>query len=340
MTGKGGGRIRAGGFSFAGAPPAARTEQPDEQLPTSTAIPAQAAPAAGESGLLVVRLEQLAANPRNQRSQLGDLEDLADIAEIQLQPALAVTRAAYLAVRPDDADRIGDAKYVVIAGNRRLAAAGQYGRADLEIVVKDEVADSDVLLKASGLKENIKRRNLDPFDEARGIVDVWKDLGENGKKAAEILGISTASVSNAKNLLNLVPDLREQYRKREINREQARKLWSLPADEQPVIWRNMQREQAENMVRGYRQQQAAAKAEQEERDRRNADETADRTGFEATADLPQPREVQVESVRKALDKLKAKHRPEPDVLAEAVSAVLGEDGMKILVERWLEQHGS
>ena len=47
-------------------------------------------------------LSELTANPRNPRDDLGDLTDLASIADTQLQPALVVTKDAYLRLYPDD----------------------------------------------------------------------------------------------------------------------------------------------------------------------------------------------------------------------------------------------
>ena len=49
-------------------------------------------------------LSELTANPRNPRDDLGDLEDLASIADMQLQPAVAVTKAAYLKLYPERHD--------------------------------------------------------------------------------------------------------------------------------------------------------------------------------------------------------------------------------------------
>ena len=63
-------------------------------------------------------LIDLVANPRNPRDDLGDLDDLASIADLQLQPAAAVTRKAYLALYPDDAIT---ARYVVGADGGRSA---------------------------------------------------------------------------------------------------------------------------------------------------------------------------------------------------------------------------
>src|ERR1700755_3595921 len=72
-------------------------------------------------------LADLTPNPRNPRDDLGDLSDLESIADMQLQPAVVVTKGAYLALYPQDSIQT---RFVVINGCRRLAAAHKYGRTD------------------------------------------------------------------------------------------------------------------------------------------------------------------------------------------------------------------
>ncbi|TCN43817.1 hypothetical protein EV641_1257 [Rhodococcus sp. SMB37] len=62
-------------------------------------------------------------NPRDPRDEVGDLSDLATITDRQLQPGTAVGRDAWLTLWPEDKPEVGTAQYVVVNGNRRLAAA-------------------------------------------------------------------------------------------------------------------------------------------------------------------------------------------------------------------------
>ena len=87
---------------------------------------AQATVVAPRSGLSrSVPLRDLVANPHNPRDSVGDLDELASIAEFQLQPVVVVTRTAFQNLYPDTAV---SARWVVILGNRRLAAAHKFGR--------------------------------------------------------------------------------------------------------------------------------------------------------------------------------------------------------------------
>ena len=111
-------------------------------------------------------LSELTPNPRNPRDDLGDLSDLASIADMQLQPAVVVTKAAYLRLYPDDTIT---ARYVVVNGCRRLAAAHKYGRTDLAVVVNDEIARDRITLISASIAENVDRQDFDVIEEAKAV---------------------------------------------------------------------------------------------------------------------------------------------------------------------------
>src|SRR5947209_6172315 len=109
-----------------------------------------------------VPLTELTANPRNPRDDLGDLSGLESIVDMQLQPAVVVSKAAYLALYPDDAI---PTRFVVINGCRRLAAAHKYGRSDLAVVINDEIARDRVTLISASIAENVDRQDFDVIEE-------------------------------------------------------------------------------------------------------------------------------------------------------------------------------
>src|SRR6201991_1168814 len=119
-------------------------------------------------------LADLTPNPRNPRDDLGDLADLESIADIQLQPAVVVTKAAYLKLYPDDTIT---AKYVVINGCRRLAAAHKYGRTDLAVVVNDEIARDRITLISASISENVDRQDFDVIEEAKAVQALVTECG-------------------------------------------------------------------------------------------------------------------------------------------------------------------
>ncbi|MFE3023371.1 ParB/RepB/Spo0J family partition protein [Nocardia tengchongensis] len=180
-------------------------------------------------------LDQLVANPRNPR-QTMHVDDLASIAEIQQQPALVITRAAYLGLWPEDEPQLGLATHVVINGCRRLLACATYGRAALEIVIKDEVAASKASLRAAAIRENVERENLDLIEEAQAVDDLVADCGGVATAAAAALGQSPQWVSQRRSLLKLVPELQEKVRAGELAFRTARDLARVPSKEQLDRW--------------------------------------------------------------------------------------------------------
>ncbi len=64
-------------------------------------------------------LTDLTPNPRNPRDDLGDLSDLESIADMQLQPAVVVTKSAYLTLYPARLD------HHALRRHQRLPAPGR-----------------------------------------------------------------------------------------------------------------------------------------------------------------------------------------------------------------------
>lgn len=173
--------------------------------------PVTKVPGRPDSPAMNIRTELCVANPRNPRDEVGDLEDLASIVERQLQSCLAVTRRAFLALWPEDEQFLDDARYVIVNGNRRLAAAVKYGRPDLIVVVDDGVASSKATLLRAALDENLSRRDFDPIEEAKAVMAVVAQY-ETAKEAGEAQQWTGAWISQRKSLLKLAPEVQAMVR--------------------------------------------------------------------------------------------------------------------------------
>ncbi|GBF17720.1 chromosome-partitioning protein ParB [Rhodococcus sp. Br-6] len=182
-----------------------------------------------------VPLDHLVANPRNPRDDVGDLSDLSTIAERQLQPGTAVSRHAWLALWPDDKDSIGNAKYVVVNGNRRLAAAAKFGREGLDVVVRDSIAVSRGEVLWAATSENIDRRDFDVLEEAKAVELMVSEFGSADATATK-LGRSKGWVSQRRALLKLAPELQAALRAGDLAIRQARSLAKVPLAEQVAAW--------------------------------------------------------------------------------------------------------
>ncbi|EME67350.1 putative transcriptional regulator [Rhodococcus ruber BKS 20-38] len=184
-------------------------------------------------------LTDLVANPRNPRDDLGDLSDLASITETQLQPVLVVTREAYLRLYPQDETDLAEARWVVINGCRRYAAASKFGRTRLDIVVKDEVAHDRATLLAAAVTENIGRRDFDVIEEAKAVELLVTECGRADAAAAR-LGKTEGWVSQRRALLKLAPELQIALRRGELAVRHARSLARVPLEQQVDTWQAQQ----------------------------------------------------------------------------------------------------
>lgn len=180
-----------------------------------------------------VPLRDLVANPHNPRDSLGNLDELASIVDHQLQPVVVVTKGAFVKLYPDTAV---DARWVVVLGNRRLAAAHKFGRPELDIVIRDELAKDKATLLTAVIAENVDRSGFDVIEEARAVESL---VGEyrSADAAAEHLCKSKTWVSQRRALLKLAPELQEATRRGELAIRDARDLARVPLEEQVIRWK-------------------------------------------------------------------------------------------------------
>ena len=182
-------------------------------------------------------LEELAGNPDNPREDLGDLEELAASmkARGQLQPVTVISREAFVKLKPEHEGAFDDkVRFVVLYGNRRLAAAPLAGLKVLKVdVASSPESASDI--RASALVENIHRKNLAPLEEAREVAALVEEVG-SGAEAARQLGLSKGWVSQRLALLKLTPELQKKLRQGDLKVKEARSLGTLPVEEQQAAW--------------------------------------------------------------------------------------------------------
>ncbi|MGW2599551.1 ParB/RepB/Spo0J family partition protein [Streptomyces klenkii] len=231
-----------------------------------------------------VPVERCLANPRNPRDGVGDLSDLAGIVVRQVQSCLAITPAAYLKLWPEDAEALsaGSDDVVIINGNRRRAAAVEFGRTDLMVIVDDSVATSKASVLRAAYDENVSRKDFDPIEEARAVMDIVTTYA-SAKEAAAAEGWSQPWISHRKNLLKIHPVLQDEVRAKAgggegISINVARRLGSLRGIEGMALAE--QRKALADLLRADAEASAAKKAERRTTRKLKADTT---TGAEPKA---------------------------------------------------------
>ncbi|MFD5513972.1 ParB/RepB/Spo0J family partition protein [Streptomyces sp. NPDC127051] len=162
-------------------------------------------------------MNTIISNPDNPRAALDYTDDDPEFRELkesmravgQLQPAAAMSSEVYRRVKPEHADALGDAQWVVILGNRRFHAAKQLGWTKFEIRVRDRLGnEDDDKVDEAVIIENIHRKNIPPYREAEFLQRMVERHGSQ-EKVADRIGKSQMYVSNRLALLNLTPELRD-----------------------------------------------------------------------------------------------------------------------------------
>ncbi|MET9857321.1 ParB/RepB/Spo0J family partition protein [Streptomyces sp. NPDC006450] len=194
---------------------------------------ATGAPTSGVVPPSEVPIEALAHNPFNLREDLTELDELAASLTVrgQLQPLAVATRMAFMEAHPGNTDGLGRAPYVVIDGNRRLAAAQRAGLRTMQIHVNDSLASSAADILESALIANVHRVDVAPMDQARALQELVEVHGSQAQ-VAKRLGKTPAWVSQRLTLLNLTPELQDKVETGELKVEPARRIGRLPQEDQ------------------------------------------------------------------------------------------------------------
>ncbi|MCX5115239.1 ParB/RepB/Spo0J family partition protein [Streptomyces sp. NBC_00378] len=189
-------------------------------------------PAKPETPPNTVYMHTVIGNPGNPRTELDYTDEDAEFRELkdsmrsvgQLQPAVAMSSDAFRRAKPEHADAIGDAEWVVILGNRRYHAAKQLGWTKFEIRVRDRLGSAeDDKVDEAVVIENIHRKNIPPYKEAE-FLQRMVDRHGSQEKVAERIGKSQMYVSNRLALLNLTPELRDVVDTKQIKVKTAEQI--------------------------------------------------------------------------------------------------------------------
>ena len=117
-----------------------------------------------------------------------------------------------------------DDGYQLVAGERRLRAAGFAGLVEIPAIIRD-VDDRQMMELA--LIENIQRENLNPMDEAHAYQALAEKVGLTHDQISERVGKQRTTITNALRLLGLPLEVREMVSRETISAGHARAILSL-----------------------------------------------------------------------------------------------------------------
>lgn len=182
---------------------------------TSPAVEKAQEPASAAQELLI---KNIAANPYQPRCNF-DEEKLQE---------LAASIKEFGVVQPVVVRKKGRS-YELVAGERRLRAAGLAGLTKVPAIVKDY---DDAKMMEIALIENIQRHDLNPIEEAQGLRRLMQEFKLTQEQTAEKVGRSRSAVTNILRLLNLPEQVQKQIINGVLTMGQAKQLLGLTKPEQ------------------------------------------------------------------------------------------------------------
>ena len=121
--------------------------------------------------------------------------------------------------------------YEIVAGERRLRAAGQAGLKEIPAIIRP-YGDDEVLVLS--LVENVQRDDLNPIDKALAYKRLVGHLGASQDDIAQRLGLNRSSVSNMMRLLDLPDEVKDLVRGGGLSMGHARALLALPDETERI----------------------------------------------------------------------------------------------------------
>ena len=146
----------------------------------------------------------------------------------------------------------GDAKYEIIAGERRWIAAQNAGLHEVPIVVID--ADDKKALEF-GIVENVQRHDLNAIEEAEGYKRLIDEFSYDQEQVAKFIGKSRSHIANSLRLLTLPQEVSDLVKDNKISPGHAKILVGLEnclLISKKIISKRLSVRQTENLVRAYK----------------------------------------------------------------------------------------
>ena len=193
-----------------------------------TPVPAEETPAAASAvpeNPTEISVEVIAPNRFQPRREFDEaaLEELRE----------SIARHGIL--QPLSVRAVGDGKYELIAGERRLRAARLAGHATVPVVVRTA---SDAERAEMALIENIQREDLNPIEEARAYEQLLTKFRLSQEELARRVARSRSAIANSVRLLRLAEEVQAFIANGVLSMGQTRPLLALES-------KTLQREAAE-----------------------------------------------------------------------------------------------
>ncbi len=158
-------------------------------------------------------------------------------------------------IQPITVRALGEGRFEIISGERRLRAAKRAGLGRIPAYVRE--ADTEAMLEMA-IVENIQRENLNPVEVALGYHRLLDECGLTQEEVAKKVSKSRSAVANTLRLLKLPPAVLASLRDGTLTGGHARMLVSIEDEEAQgelharIVEKGLSVRQVEELVRQYR----------------------------------------------------------------------------------------
>jgi ParB family chromosome partitioning protein len=159
----------------------------------------------------MVGIDEVVPNPNQPRARF-DEETIAALSESIREVGI---------LQPVVVSPLGDGRYSLVAGERRVRAARRLGLTEVPAVIRS-VDDRSLLTEA--LVENLQREDLTPLEEAAAYQQLLEDFGMTHEDVGLKVGKSRTAVTNTLRLLQLPPVVQGMLERGELTAGHARAL--------------------------------------------------------------------------------------------------------------------
>jgi len=164
-----------------------------------------------EFKVIEIEIKKISESKSQARTDF-DLKKLEELSE-------SIKKSGVL--QPIIVQQVGNEKYQLIAGERRLRASRLAGLKTIPCLVKD-VSDRDAAVL--GLVENVQRSQLNTIEEALGYKSLKETHGLSAKEIGLLVGKSRPFIANLLRISNLSDAVQDALKDEKISFGQARPL--------------------------------------------------------------------------------------------------------------------
>jgi ParB family transcriptional regulator, chromosome partitioning protein len=186
-------------------PAASRPSEP----PPPTGVPA--------GSIRSLPVSSIDTNPRQPRTHF-DEDSLADLVRSVAERGV---------IQPILVRALGNGRFELIAGERRLRAARQAGLSEIPALVKEASDDESLVL---AIVENVQRADLGPLEEAHAYRALIEEFSLRQEDVARRVGKSRPAIANSLRLLQLPQSVQAELAAGRLSAGHARALLSLDSD--------------------------------------------------------------------------------------------------------------